>query len=97
MPDYQEGTLVLSTNSGRYAINDPVDGRDLTNGDAVIVMAGDSWVHGWIAHSSEHSTAGVYAAERAKYDHIKIVGYYVQLEAGGVLGLCSGMKVRVYR
>ena len=96
MTEYCEGTLVLSNNSGRYAIDDAVYGRDLTTGDAVIVMAGDAWVEGFVEHSSAYDTEGVYAAEMVNYSMTIVVGYFVRLESGGVLGLCSGMRVRVY-
>lgn len=61
----------------------------------MIVMVGDTWITGNIAHSGKDSDHGRYSVERARHGIIEVQGYYVECEHG-VLGLCSGMRIRVY-
>src|SRR5260370_1093925 len=53
-------TLVPSSNRGRYALNDPEHGHDLTTGEPIAILLGGRWAAGHIAHSSHYSGAGCY-------------------------------------
>ncbi len=47
----KEGTLVASSNSGRYAIDDPEHGQDLTGGQVLEIFLGGVWISGSIEHA----------------------------------------------
>lgn len=53
-------TLVPSSNRGRYALNDPEHGHDLTTGEPIAILLGGRWTAGHIAHSSHYSGPGCY-------------------------------------
>jgi hypothetical protein len=90
-------TLVPSTNRGRYALDDPQEGHDLTCGESCFIWLSGQWVHGHVEHSGMPSTLrfpdaeGVYTLTNA--DGLRI-GYYFIATGGGVCGLCAGMRVR---
>src|SRR5260370_40480243 len=44
-------TLVASSNRGRYALNDPETGHDLTSGEPIAILLGGQWLEGHIEHS----------------------------------------------
>lgn len=50
----QEGILVPSTNRGRFALDDAVEGRDITSGDVVSLLVDGQWVAGQVEHSLKH-------------------------------------------
>ena len=82
----KEGFLVASSNSGRYAMDDPEHGQDLTGGQALEICLGGVWIAGSIEHAGR-----LYAIEGMKPQR----GYYFIASDGEVCGLCVGMKVRV--
>jgi hypothetical protein len=84
-----EGLLVLSSNSGRYAIADPEHGMDLTSGTSCEIFFGTRGE--WIKGTVEHDASGIYAEEGNPRGH----GGYYFIGPGGIVGLCVGMKVRV--
>ncbi|MBA3822581.1 MAG: DUF5348 domain-containing protein [Ktedonobacterales bacterium] len=90
--DPKTGELVLSTNPGRLALNDPQYGPDLTGGTRIAVLVANTWVAGRVEHSSDASV-GAYALEQGQ--GLPAYGYFVLLDAGGVVGLCTGMTVRL--
>ena len=80
-------TLVPSTSRGRYALDDPLHGQDLTSGQSLTLLLGGRWIDGSIEHASclyanEHMPQAVSS------------GYYFLASDGNVCGLCAGMKVR---
>ena len=86
MSNEQVYTLVPSTNRGRYALDDP-QGYDLTSGQPVSILLGDSWIEGHIEHKRLlYANARTGQAER---------GYYFIANNGTVCGLCTGMSVRL--
>jgi hypothetical protein len=87
MSDQQVYTLVPSTSQGRYALDDPVTGQDVTSGDVLQVLLGGQWVKGRVEHAS-----GLYVLEHVA--HPVTSGYYFLACNGGICGLCAGMKVR---
>ena len=52
-------TLVPSTNAGRYALDDPVSGPDVTSGQPLAVLLGGHWIEGRVEHAGN-----LYASER---------------------------------
>jgi hypothetical protein len=83
-----EGTLVVSTNRGRYAVGDAETGADLTSGDRIAVWLGGQWVDGSVESGARLSTEVVPPGHPTR-------GYYFISDVGGVCGLCVGMKVRM--
>lgn len=80
-------TLVLSSTSGYYALDDPVEGADLTVGTPIEIRLGGHWIAGTIAHGG-----GLYAVDgEARGSR----GYYFISSTGQLCGLCAGMKVRL--
>jgi Domain of unknown function (DUF5348) len=45
-------TLVPSTNRGRYALDDPEQGHDLTSGEQVAIVLGGQWIEGRVEHAN---------------------------------------------
>ena len=80
-------TLVPSTSRGRYSLDDPVSGQDITSGDVLLILLGGHWTQGSVEHAS-----GLYALEHAVQPVSS--GYYFLASDGSVCGLCAGMKVR---
>jgi hypothetical protein len=87
MRDVTFFTLVPSTNRGRYALNDPQTGHEITSGEALSILLGGLWIEGRVEHSSK-----LYASERS--GHME-KGYYFIDRNGQICGLCAGMKVQV--
>jgi hypothetical protein len=88
MPENTVSTLVISSTRGRYALDDPLHGQDITSGQALAILLGGHWTLGSIEH-----TGGLYALEQAA--HPASSGYYFLASDGNVCSLCSGMKARV--
>ncbi len=85
-----EGTLVLSTSRGRYAIATREKGPfvDLTSGQACEIQLGGQWIAGSIECSY------VYALGALPHDAHK--GYFfVARDDSRPCGLCVGMHVRI--
>jgi uncharacterized protein DUF5348 len=82
-----EGTLVPSTHSGRYTIEDPNESHDLTSGTVIEVFLGGQWIRGSVGYGAE------YAIERSPHNVRR--GYYFTAFNGGMCGLCAGMEVRL--
>jgi Domain of unknown function (DUF5348) len=80
-------TLVPSISHGRYALDDPVTGQDITSGDVLQVLLGGQWIKGSVEHAGR-----LYALEHTT--HPVSSGYYFLANNGGVCSLCAGMKVR---
>ena len=81
-------TLVISTTRGRYSLDDPVHGQDITSGQALAILLNRYWIEGSIEHAG-----GLYALEHAAQSVSS--GYYFLANDGNVCGLCAGMRVRV--
>jgi hypothetical protein len=81
-----EGILVVSSNPGRYAINEP-SGRDLTSGNVCQILLGGHWIAGSIEGGA------VYSIEALPHQEVK--GYYFTADNGERCGLCTGMQVRI--
>ena len=79
-------TLVPSTNAGRYALDDPVSGLDVTGGQSLAVLLGGYWIEGRVEHARN-----LYANERSGQVE---GGYYFVATDGTICGLCTGMQVR---
>lgn len=80
-------TLVPSTNRGRYALDDPHKGHELTSGEALALLLGGQWIEGRVEHGSR-----LYASERSGQLE---KGYYFIDNNGQICGLCSGMIIRL--
>jgi hypothetical protein len=83
-------TLGPSTSRGRYSLDDPVSGQDITSGDVLLILLGEHWTQGSVEHAS-----GLYALEHAA--HPVSSGYYFLASDGSVCSvhsLCADMKVR---
>ena len=89
MPEDTVYTLVMSTTRGRYALEDPIYGQDITSGQALAIMLDGHWIEGSIEHAG-----GLYALEQAAQPVSR--GYYFLGSDGNVCGLCAGMRVRVW-
>jgi Domain of unknown function (DUF5348) len=50
MTDNTIFTLVASSTKGRYALNDPETGHDLTSGESIAILLGGQWNSGHIEH-----------------------------------------------
>jgi Domain of unknown function (DUF5348) len=85
--DHTIHTLVPSTSRGRYALDDPLHGQDLTSGQPLALLLGGRWIDGSIEHAS-----GLYAIEQVLQPVSS--GYYFLASDGNVCGLCAGMQVR---
>lgn len=88
----QQGTLVISSNLGRYAVCttgsvefDDETYPDLHAGMLIEVYLGGHWVQGSVEF------AGVYVTP---IDHV-MSGYYFIARDGSMVGLCVGTKVRI--
>src|SRR5712691_4579353 len=53
-------TLVPSSNRGRYALDDPESGHDLTSGEPIAILLGGQWTPGHIEHSGHYGGPGCY-------------------------------------
>jgi hypothetical protein len=79
-------TLVPSTNAGRYALDDPISGPDVTSGQPLAVLLGGHWIEGRVEHAGN-----LYVSRRSgKAER----GYYFIANDGTMCGLCAGMQVR---
>jgi uncharacterized protein DUF5348 len=81
-------TLVPSSNSGRYALDDPEHGRNVMRGDSLALLLNGQWIEGSIEHA-----ANLYAIESAPRPIYS--GFYFIDNDGNICGLCAGMKVRL--
>jgi Domain of unknown function (DUF5348) len=84
----KEGKLVHSTNSGRYAIDDPQTGDEIGKGQICDIFLGGIWIKGRIEHSGN-----IYASEGTAQQAYS--GYYFSADNGGICGLCTNMKIRI--
>lgn len=75
-------TLVASTNSGRYALDDSECGGDLTTGQPVLVKLAGVWIEGRVEYGK-----ALYLGGQS--------GYYLET-CDGKCGLCVGMQVRLW-
>jgi len=76
----QEGIVVASSNSGRYAMDDPEHGQDVTGGQMVEIFLGGVWISGSIEHGGRPYTVEGMKPQR---------GYYFIADGGEVGGLCG--------
>lgn len=79
--------LVLSTNKGRYALDDPDHGQEVTSGSSIAILLHGQWIEGKVKHA-EFLHAGEYNIKERV-----LVGYYFIASDGNVYDLCSGMKI----
>jgi Domain of unknown function (DUF5348) len=79
---------VISSTKGRYSLDDPVYGRDLTSGQALAILLDGDWIKGNIEHAGD-----LYALEHAAQSAAS--GYYFLAKDGTMCGLCAGMSVRL--
>lgn len=86
-----EGTLVLSSNRGRYAIATTETGpySDLTSGDHCEILLGGHWIAGSIEHGG-----GIYADEDLPHTAHKGYFFIADLDRRPC-GLCLGMRVQI--
>ncbi len=90
MSDETVYTLVASSNRGRYALDDPVYGHDVTSGEYIAILLGGRWVEGRIEHGRERYASAHLISQRL------LPGYYFIASGDGtVCGLCTGMQVRL--
>jgi Domain of unknown function (DUF5348) len=82
-------TLVASSNRGRYALDDPETGHDVTSGEAIAILLGGKWIEGHIEHGRERYASAHLIVQRV------LPGYYFIASDGAVCGLCTGMHVRL--
>ncbi len=92
--------LVPSTNRGRFALDNPEYGRDLTSGDRVSLLVSGTWFQGTIEHSRVvfrpgYCSHGLYTSQDIGKALSVVSGYYFIADDGSVCGLCTGMKVRL--
>ena len=87
MRDETTFTLVTSTNRGRYALDEPQTGHEITSGEVLSLLLGGQWTEGRVEHGSE-----LYASERGGQMEN---GYYFLDRTGQICGLCAGMKVQM--
>jgi hypothetical protein len=87
MGDVKIFTLVPSTNRGRYDLDDPQTGHELTSGEALSILLGGQWIEGRVEHSSK-----LYASERSGQTE---KGYYFIDRNGQICGLCTGKKIQM--
>ena len=85
-----EGTLVVSSNRGRYALDDPDKGAELTSGKACEILLGGHWIAGSVEHAGNLYHISGRGGPGQVYE-----GFYFVADDGGVCGLCIGMRVRV--
>jgi Domain of unknown function (DUF5348) len=83
-------TLVASSTKGRYALDDPETGHDLTSGEPIAIRLGGQWIEGHIEHSRQR-----YASAHLISQHILPGYYFIASSDGAVCGLCTGMQVRL--
>jgi hypothetical protein len=88
MSEDRVSTLVISSTRGRYSLDDPLHGQDVTSGQALAILLGGRWIEGSIEHAG-----GLYALEQAAQPASS--GYYFLANDGSMCGLCAGMNVRV--
>ncbi|HZR41990.1 MAG TPA: DUF5348 domain-containing protein [Ktedonobacteraceae bacterium] len=84
--DYR--VLVASSNAGRYALDHPTYGPDLTSGTVVSIQIGGRWVRGHVEHYNG-AYAGTEQPARTKG------GYVFIDEQGNICGLCAGLCVKL--
>lgn len=85
----KEGTLIASSNRGRYAFDDEQGPpySDITSGQLCAIQLAGQWVSGSVEH-----THSLYADEvTGRVER----GYYFIAEDGSRCGLCVGMRVRI--
>ena len=81
--------LVASSNRGRYALDDPEQGHDVTSGEPIAILLGGRWIAGRIEHGRER-----YASEHLVVQRV-LPGYsFIASGDGAVCGLCTGMHVQ---
>jgi hypothetical protein len=81
--------LVASSTRGRYALDDPETGHDLTSGESITIRLGGQWIEGHIEHSRQRYASSHVVAQPT------LPGYYFIARDGAVCGLCTGMQVRL--
>ncbi len=99
MPKETIHTLVVSCNRGRYALDHPTEGADISSGYPLALHLGGQWIAGRVEHSNQPTTKypgadGLYSITGANGPQI---GYYFIAEGGDVCGLCVGMRVKSLR
>lgn len=82
-------TLVASTNSGRYALDDPEHGQDLTSGTNLSILVGGQWIDGVVEHNGMAYALSYGGGNRPR------AGYVFYATDGSVVGLCVGMRCKL--
>jgi Domain of unknown function (DUF5348) len=98
MSEQQIGVLVASTNRGRFALDDPQEGADITSGQALDIWLAGQWIPGRVEHMTEcypgQSMTRLFQPE-SELGPRTVHGYYFLADKGGICGLCIGQKVRL--
>lgn len=89
-------TLVPSMNSGRYALDDPEHGRDITSGTNLAIRLGGQWIEGSVEYAGDrYVNMGMqHGGEPPRLPRV-LDGYYFIANDGTMCGLCTGMSVRL--
>ena len=98
MIDESIHTLVVSSNRGRYALDEP-EGASISSGYPLAVQLGGHWIEGRVEHSNHpiskyRDSDGMYSMTGPG----ECIGYYfIANGGGGICGLCVGMQVKSLR
>jgi hypothetical protein len=93
----KEGTLVASTNAGRYALGDPETGPDITSGTVLAIRLADRWIHGSVEYTHEiYVNMGMqHLGEPPRLPRVLDGYYFIATDDGSRCGLCVGMEIRL--
>jgi hypothetical protein len=90
-----EHILTASTNRGKFALDDPEMGEDITAGCRLEIWLAGQWISGTVRHMVEcypgQSQVGLFEPAEGPAIH----GYYFEANGGGICGLCVGQRVRL--
>lgn len=94
--DKEEHTLVVSSNRGRYALDDE-HGSDISSGQKIEILLNGQWIAGSIEHAGQmYVNRGMRVLGEKLPDEAVFEGYYF-LTDEGICGLCVGMRIRLRR
>ncbi len=79
--------LVPSTNGGRYALDDPEHGQEVTSGSSIAILLHGKWIEGKVKQAEFLHVGDYNIKERVP------AGYYFIAKDGNIYDLCFGMKI----